>query len=88
MEFCRTTAALMLDERPDFDMPTVDDHILHILGEAPEGLFASDIAERLNKELSPDSAYESVDVANYVKGMSNLIAQLPDGRWMLKRLML
>jgi len=30
-------------------MPTIDDHILRILGEAPEGLFASDIAEGLNK---------------------------------------
>jgi len=33
------------DERPDFDMPTVGDHILLILGEAPEGLFGSDTAE-------------------------------------------
>ena len=69
-------------------MPTLDEHILRILGEAPEGLFASDIAERLNRELRPDSAYESVDIANYLKGMSNLIAQLSDGRWMLKRLKL
>ena len=69
-------------------MPTLDEHILRILGEALEGLFASDIAERLNRELRPASAYKSVDIANYVKGMSNLITQLPDGRWMLKRLML
>jgi hypothetical protein len=70
------------------DMPTIDDHILRVLGEAPEGLFASDIAERLNRELRPDSAYKSVDIANHVKGMSNLIAQLPGGRWMLKQMML
>jgi hypothetical protein len=70
-------------------MPTLDDYILRILGEAPEGLFAFEIAERLNRELRPDGAYKSVDITNCVKGMSNLIAQLPDGRWMLKqRLML
>ena len=65
-------------------MPTLDEHILRILSEATEALFASDIAERLNKELRSDSAYKSVDIANYVKGMSNLIAQLPDGRWTSK----
>jgi hypothetical protein len=75
-------------DRRDFDMPTIDDDIRRILCEASEGLFASDIAEHLNRELGPHSAYKSVDIANYVKGMSNLIAQLPDGRWMLKRLML
>jgi hypothetical protein len=69
-------------------MPTIDEHILRILGEAPEGLFAPDIAECLNKELRPDTAYKTVDVAKHLKAMSDQVAQLPDGRWMLKRLML
>jgi hypothetical protein len=72
----------------DLDVPTLDEHILRILGEATEALFASDIAERLNKELRPDSAYITVDVAKHLRGMTDQVAQLPDGRWMLKRLML
>lgn len=75
-------------ELHDFDMPTIDEHILRILGEASEGLFASEIAERLNKELRPVMAYKTMDVAKNLKGMSDQVAQLPDGRWMLKRLML
>jgi hypothetical protein len=71
-----------------FDVPTLDEHILRILGEASEGLFASDIAERLNKELRPDSAYIRAEVAKLLKGMTDQVAQLPDGRWMLRRLML
>ena len=61
-------------------MPTLDEHILRILGEASKGLFASDIAERLNKELRPDTEYKTTDVANHLKGMSDQVAQLPDGR--------
>ena len=69
-------------------MPSLNERILHILGEAPEALFTSEIAERLNKELRPDSAFTTVEVAKHLKGMSDQVAQLPDGRWMLKRLML
>jgi len=69
-------------------MPTLDEHILRILGEASEGLFASDIAERLNKELRPDTEYKTADVAKHLKGMSDQVVQLPDGGWMLKRLTL
>ena len=69
------------------NMPTIDEHILRILGEVQEAQFASDIAERLNKELRPDTAYKTVDVAKHLKGMTDQIAQLPDGRWMRKRLM-
>jgi len=69
-------------------VPTLDEHILRLLGEAPEALFASEIAERLNKGLRPDTAYTTVEVAKHLKGMSDRVAQLPDGRWMLKRLML
>jgi hypothetical protein len=69
-------------------VPSLDGHIVRILGEATEALFASDIAERLNQELRPDSAYITVEVAKLLKGMTDQVAQLPDGRWMLKRLML
>ena len=69
-------------------MPAIDEHILPILGEASEGLFASDIAERLNKEMRPDTEYKTADVAKHLKGMSDQVVQLPDGGWMLKRLTL
>ena len=66
-------------------MPTHEEHILRILGEAKEPLFASEIAEHLNSELRPDSAYSTIEVTKRLKSMSE---QLLDGRWMLKRLML
>ncbi len=69
-------------------MPTHEEHMLRILGEAKDPLFASEIAERLNSELRPDSAYSTMEVAKHLKSMSEKVAQLPDGRWMLKRLML
>jgi hypothetical protein len=59
-------------------VPTLDKHILSILGEAPEALFACDIAERLNKKLRPDSAYTTVEVAKQLKGMTDQVAQLPE----------
>jgi len=68
-------------------VPTHEEHILRILGEAKEPLFASEIAEHLNSELRPDSAYSTMEVAKRLKGMSEQVAQLLDGRWMLKRLM-
>jgi hypothetical protein len=72
----------------DSDVSTLDEHIPRILGETATALFASEIAERLNKELRPDTAYTTVEIAKHLKAMSDQIAQLPDGRWMLKRLML
>jgi predicted Zn-ribbon and HTH transcriptional regulator len=69
-------------------VPTHEEDILRILGEAKEPLFASEIAERLNSELRPDSAYSRMEVAKRLKSMSEQVAQLPDGGWMLKRLML
>ena len=69
-------------------MPTLDEHIVRILSEASEGLFASEITELLNKELRPDKAHTTPEVTKHLKGMSDKVAQLPDGRWMLKRLML
>lgn len=69
-------------------MPTHEKSILRILGEAEEPLFASEIAEHLNSELRPDSAYSTVEVAKWMKSMSEQVAPLLEGRWMLKRLML
>jgi predicted Zn-ribbon and HTH transcriptional regulator len=48
-------------------MPTREENILHILGEAEEPLLATEIAEHLNSELRPDSAYSTVEVAKYEK---------------------
>jgi hypothetical protein len=56
--------------------------------EASGGLFASEIAESLNKELRPDCAYTTVEVGKHLKGMADQVVQMPDGRSMLKRLML
>lgn len=69
-------------------MPTHEEHILRILGEATEPLFTSEITERLNHELRPDAAYTAAEIVGRLKSMSEQVAQLPDGRWMLKRLML
>ena len=69
-------------------MPTHEEHILRILGEAREPLFASEITEHLNDELRPGAAYTVPDVIGRLKSLHEQVAQLPDGRWMLKRLML
>ncbi len=69
-------------------MPTYEQHILLILGEATEPLFTSEIAERLNRELGNRAAYTTTEVVMGLKRLSEQVAQLPDGRWMLKRLML
>jgi hypothetical protein len=42
----------------------------------------------LNKQLRPDRAHATVEVAKHLKDMTDQVAQLPDGRWMLKQLML
>lgn len=73
---------------PRDTMPTHEEHILRILGEAIDPLFPSDVAEQLNRELGPGAAYTSLEIVARLKRMSDQVAQLPDGRWMLKRLML
>ncbi len=69
-------------------MPTYEQHMLLILGEATEPLFTSEIAERLNRELGDRAAYTTTEVVMALKRLSEQVAQLPDGRWMLKWLML
>jgi hypothetical protein len=68
-------------------MPTHEDHILRILGEASEAIFPSEIAEQLNRELGPGGAYTSLEIVARLQRMSDQVAQLADGRWMLKRLL-
>jgi predicted Zn-ribbon and HTH transcriptional regulator len=68
-------------------MPTHEEHILRILGEATEPLFTSEIAELLNLELRPGAAYTAIEVARFLQGLQEQAVQLADGRWMLKRLM-
>ena len=67
-------------------MPTFEEHILRILGEATEPLFASEIADHLNRELQ--TRYTNTGTVGLLKRLPEKVAQLPDGRWMLKRLML
>jgi hypothetical protein len=68
-------------------MPSHEEHILRILGEATEPMFPSEITELLNHELRPGAAYTTTEVATRLQALEGKVAQLPDGRWMLKRLL-
>jgi hypothetical protein len=68
-------------------MPTHQQHILRILGETTEPLFPFEITERLNHELRPGAAYTTTEVATRLQALDKEVARLPDGRWMLKRLL-
>ena len=65
-------------------MPTHEDHILHILSEAPEPLLPSEIAGRLNREFQRD-AFAPMDIVKRLQGMRQKVEKLTDGRWRLKR---
>jgi hypothetical protein len=65
-------------------MPTHEQHILRILGEATKPMFPSEIAERLNRELGPPGAYTSLEIVARLQRMSDQVVQLADRRWMLK----
>jgi predicted Zn-ribbon and HTH transcriptional regulator len=69
-------------------MPSHEEHILRILGEATEPLFTSEIAELLNLELRQGAAYTTIEVVRVLQGLHEQALQFRDGRWMLKRLML
>jgi hypothetical protein len=60
---------------------------VRILGEASEPLFASEITELLNHELRPGAAYMTTEVATRLQALEKEVTQLPDGRWMLRRLL-
>jgi len=66
-------------------MPTHEEHILRILGETQEPLYASEIAERLNREVGPRGAYTATEVVKSLQALGDRVAQLPDGGWTLKR---
>ena len=68
-------------------MPTHEEHILRILSEAAEPLFPSEITDRLNRELGPGAAYTTTEIVWRLNGVGEEVAQMPDGRWTLKRLM-
>jgi hypothetical protein len=68
-------------------MPTHEEHILRILGEATEPLFPSEITDRLNRELGAGSPpYTMTEIVKRLQVLEE-ITQIPDGRWILKRLM-
>ena len=66
-------------------MPTHEQHILRILGEATEPLFPSEITDRLNRELGAGSPYTMRETVKRLQAMED-VAQLRDRRWTLKRL--
>jgi repressor of nif and glnA expression len=68
-------------------MPTHDEHILRILGEATEPLFPSEITDRLNRERGGGGAYTMTKVVMRLKNLDERVAQLSDGRWTLKQRM-
>ena len=68
-------------------MPSHEEHIMRILGEATEPLFPYEIAERLNRELGAAGVYTSLEIAARLKHMGDQAVQVQDGRWMLKRLL-
>ena len=67
-------------------MPTYEQHILLILGEATEPLSPSEITDRLNRELGAGSPYTVTEIVKRLKA-SEEVTKLPDGRWTLKRLL-
>jgi hypothetical protein len=66
-------------------MPTDDEYILRILGEATEPLFPSEITDRLNRERGRGAAQTMTEVVMRLKSLAPRVTQLPDGRWILNR---
>ena len=66
-------------------MPTHDQHILRILGEAAKPLYAFEVTERLNDELEAGAACTVPEVIGWLQNLSERVAQLSDGRWTLKK---
>ena len=65
-------------------MPTHDEHILRILSESEEPLFASEITDRLNAAMTIGNWYTIPYVVSRLKAMADWVKQDPDGRWRLK----
>jgi len=60
-----------------------EEAVVRILGEATEPLFASEIVERLNRQLRPAAAYTNVEVGRVLQGLREHAVLLADGCWML-----
>ena len=61
----------------------LEEHILRVLREAQEPLYASEVTERLNAEACR-TVFFAPEVARKLTEMSD-VAQRLDGRWTLKR---
>jgi hypothetical protein len=68
-------------------MPSCEQHILLVLVEVGEALFASEITNRINRKLGVGITYTTGQVVEHLKHLNEQVAPLPDGRWMLKRSM-
>lgn len=68
-------------------MATEEEPIIRILTEATGPLFPSEITDRLNQERGGGGAYTMTKVVLRLKTLDQRVAQLPDGRWTLKRRM-
>lgn len=66
-------------------MPIHNEDIFKILREATEPLYPSDITARLNSDFWARTTVD--EVAIRLTKFKEHIAQLPDGRWILKRRM-
>jgi Fe2+ or Zn2+ uptake regulation protein len=65
-------------------MPIHEEAVFHILSEATEPLFASEIAERLNLQVRPATAYRTIEVGRVLQRLHEQAVLLADGRWVLK----
>jgi hypothetical protein len=65
----------------------LDALISHILTRAPEPLFAPDILDEINSELGDTSGFSLVQITLRLVSMADA-AQLPDGRWTLKKFLI
>ena len=66
-------------------MPTHEERILRILSEAQEPLYASEIADRMNKDVGPKAAYTAIEVVNRLQNLGEQVVQLPEGGWTLRQ---
>ena len=64
-------------------MPIRDQDLLQILREAMEPAFPSEITARLNQDFGAGCTVDQV--ATRLTKLKDQVAQLPDGRWTLKK---
>ena len=66
-------------------MPTDDENLLDILGEATEPLYPSEITDRLNRERGKGGLRSMTQVVMRLQSLGKRVVQLNDGRWTLNR---